>query len=109
MGISSNVWRRSSVDESFFDSDPRILPYRAESQGEAVCWAANEKGYFTLSEGRYPMLYYYPYQPHLKWLETVDLWEEGYDSLAPEKQQNSAVKVENERVSSVALMESEKL
>ena len=88
-------WRRSSLEESFFDSDPRILPYKAESQGEAICWDANEKGYFTLSEGRNPMLYYYPYQGHLKWLETVKKWEKGY-SLRKKRPAEPSVQTKDE-------------
>jgi len=57
-------WRRSSVQDSFFDSDPRVVPYRGERQGEAVAWAADEKGYFTLSEGSGSELLYYPFLTH---------------------------------------------
>ncbi|UPQ97285.1 hypothetical protein HOP50_01g05760 [Chloropicon primus] len=71
-------WRRSNLEDSFFDSDPRILPYRSERQGEAICWDSTEKGYFTLSEGRNQMLYYYPYQPHSEWLDTVQRWRTGF-------------------------------
>ena len=75
-------WRRSSTSDSFFDSDPRMLPYSAERQGEAICWDAGEKGYFTLSEGRHPMLYYYAYEAHEKWVKTVDLWrKKGEESF----------------------------
>ena len=92
-------WRRKSTYDSFFDSDPRILPYVAERQGEAICWDAEEKGYFTLSEGGSPMLYYYPYQQHEKWIESaipeelgegvVAQWREAFDargSASPERE-----------------------
>ena len=71
-------WRRSSTEESFFDSDPRVLPYTSERQGEAICWDAKERGYFTLSEGRNQMLYYYPYQQHNRWVDTVNRWKTGF-------------------------------
>mmetsp|Transcript_15074 Transcript_15074/g.38322 ORF Transcript_15074/g.38322 Transcript_15074/m.38322 type:complete len:758 (+) Transcript_15074:324-2597(+) len=71
-------WRRASINDSFFSSDPRVLPYMSERQGEAICWDASEKGYFTLSEGASPMLYYYPYQPHERWLENVRSWNKAY-------------------------------
>jgi len=33
-----------------FASVPDTLPYTPEPQGEAICWAKNDSGYFTLSE-----------------------------------------------------------
>lgn len=33
-----------------FDSNPRILPYDAEPQGESVAWKHDRSGYYTLSE-----------------------------------------------------------
>ncbi len=36
------------------------VPYIEEPQGEAVCWAADSSGYYTLSEGLHPHLYFYP-------------------------------------------------
>ena len=35
------------------------LPYTRERQGESVCWDKYGHGYFTLSEGSHPPLYYY--------------------------------------------------
>lgn len=35
------------------------VPYKPERQGEAVAWAANGSGYYTLSEGTNQALYYY--------------------------------------------------
>ncbi len=46
-----------------FISDPAILPYIPEPQGEAVCWDVKNGGYYTLSESNFgikPHLYYYP-------------------------------------------------
>lgn len=42
---------------------PQIVPYIMEPQGEAVGWAADGSGYFTLSEVTQditPMIYFYP-------------------------------------------------
>lgn len=42
--------------------NPKSLPYLTEPQGEAICWDANNKGYFTLSEsakGVKQVLYHY--------------------------------------------------
>ena len=36
------------------------VPYIQESQGEAVCWAHDSSGYYTLSEGLHAHLYFYP-------------------------------------------------
>ena len=36
------------------------VPYIQEPQGEAVCWAHDSCGYYTLSEGLHPHLYFYP-------------------------------------------------
>ena len=37
-------WRRTSATKSFFDDTPIAVPYAYEGQGEAVAWAADEKG-----------------------------------------------------------------
>jgi hypothetical protein len=42
--------------------EAKTMPYITEPQGEAVCWDAKNKGYFTLSEaaaGINQTLYYY--------------------------------------------------
>ena len=36
------------------------FPYVKEPQGEAVCWAHDVSGYYTISEGLHPHLYFYP-------------------------------------------------
>jgi len=43
-----------------FDDDPLRVPYIPEPQGEAVCWAPDGLGYYTISEGRPTYLYFYP-------------------------------------------------
>jgi len=48
---------------SAFDSDPVIVPYIPETQGEALAWLPNGFGYFTVSEennGIPAYLYFYP-------------------------------------------------
>ncbi len=39
---------------------PTTVPYFKEPQGEAVCWAPDSSGYYTISEGSHPHLYFYP-------------------------------------------------
>lgn len=44
---------------------PSFLPYKEEPQGEAVCFAADESGYYTISEApnhRPTKLYFYPHK-----------------------------------------------
>jgi len=46
-----------------FENEPITVPYKVEPQGEAVCWASDGMGYYTISEefGNKPAhLYYYP-------------------------------------------------
>ncbi len=40
--------------------NPKVVPYFKEPQGEAVCWASDLSGYYTISEGSHPHLYFYP-------------------------------------------------
>ena len=37
-------WCRTSATKSFFSDTPIVVPYASEGQGEAVAWAADEKG-----------------------------------------------------------------
>ncbi|XP_069107995.1 uncharacterized protein [Argopecten irradians] len=39
--------------------NPQTLPYHRERQGESVCWDSHGNGYYTISEGSDPTLYYY--------------------------------------------------
>jgi hypothetical protein len=58
-------WPRRAAD-AWFSVEPQLLPYVPEPQGEAIAWAADEMGYFTLSEvagGAPAILYYYPLPP----------------------------------------------
>ena len=59
-------WRRTNGQTSLFDllqTEPQVLTYQPEPQGEAIGFAADGSGYFTLSEaqsGLEPHLYFYP-------------------------------------------------
>ena len=59
-------WRRTDEQASLFEllqTDPQPLPYQPEPQGEAIGFATDGSGYFTLSEeqsGLEPRLYFYP-------------------------------------------------
>ena len=57
------LWTRSAPDAPLFSHAPTAVPYTVEPQGEAVAWAADGSGYFTLSEERNGIpahLYFYP-------------------------------------------------
>ena len=64
-------WKRPA-NENLIDTlkrPPTVLPYRMETQGEAIGWAANAAGYFTVSEenlGIDARLYFYPRLPGRK-------------------------------------------
>jgi len=52
---SENIW-------DVLTEEPIIVPYVEENQGEAVCWASDSMGYYTVSEesGIESYLYFYP-------------------------------------------------
>ena len=58
-------WQRKmsqSIGEAL-TATPQILPYIPEPQGEAISWALDNSGYYTISEERYAIpahLYFYP-------------------------------------------------
>jgi len=55
-------WERKNgktIEEALMD-EIRTVPYFQEPQGEAVTWASDSTGYYTISEGAYPHLYFYP-------------------------------------------------
>lgn len=59
-------WSRSSASAPLFETGPVQLPYVPEPQGEAIGWAADGSGYYTLSEeaNNVPaVLYFYPRLP----------------------------------------------
>ena len=48
-----------------FLGQPKAIPVAAEPQGEAICFDSRGAGYFTISEGRHPSLYYFaPAEPN---------------------------------------------
>jgi len=47
-----------TVEEALLDTI-KIVPYIKEPNGEAVCWAYDLSGYYTISEGFKPHLYFY--------------------------------------------------
>jgi hypothetical protein len=42
-----------------FAGPPKAIPVAQEPQGEAICFDRKGAGYFTISEGRHPSLYYF--------------------------------------------------
>ncbi len=48
-----------TIEDALADTLTKV-PYLLEPQGEAVCWASDLSGYYTLSEGSHPHLYFYP-------------------------------------------------
>jgi hypothetical protein len=58
-------WKRPATGNLWeaFNDPPTLLPYIEEIQGEAICWAADSLGYYTLSEENSQIpahLYFYP-------------------------------------------------
>ena len=58
-------WRRDPADiiRQVLTTTPVIVPYSLEPQGESVCWAGDNSGYFTVSEelfGIQASVYFYP-------------------------------------------------
>ncbi len=56
-------WSRSSGAEALFAHPSTTLPYVFEPQGEAIAWAADSSGYYTVSEEARSIpatLYFYP-------------------------------------------------
>ena len=48
-----------------FSGQPKAIPITAEPQGEAICFDNRGAGYFTISEGSHPTLYYFaPAEPN---------------------------------------------
>ena len=45
--------------EAHIQTYPEAQPYHPERQGEAVCWKADNSGYYTLSEGANSVLYFH--------------------------------------------------
>jgi len=48
-----------------FTGKSKAIPVASEPQGEAICFDSKGRGYFTISEGRHPTLYYFaPAEPN---------------------------------------------
>jgi hypothetical protein len=60
------VWRRPRGHDvgEILRTTPCRIPLVAEPQGEAIAWAPDSGGYFTLSEGNKPPIYYFERLPH---------------------------------------------
>lgn len=55
-------WRRENTKTPLAETlrgTPTDLPYKAERQGESICWGWQDSGYYTISEGDNQPLYYY--------------------------------------------------
>jgi hypothetical protein len=54
-------WKRKGKEHIWqtLQKKPRILTYQAEKMGEAIGFAADDKSYYTVSEGVYAPIYYY--------------------------------------------------
>ena len=84
----SNViyyWQRGE-DQTIVDAlkNPiSSVPYIKEPNGEAVCWAYDLSGYYTLSEGLHAHLYFYPRLTSDISLEDITLKEFSLDQNYP--------------------------
>jgi hypothetical protein len=61
------LWNRPAGEPLWhaFSSKPAALPVANEPQGEGICFDSQGKGYFTISEGLHPTLYYFaPAEPN---------------------------------------------
>lgn len=61
------LWDRPAGEPLWhaFLGKPRSLPVAPEPQGEAICFDLRGEGYFTISEGKHPHLYYFaPAEPN---------------------------------------------
>ncbi|HTN06963.1 hypothetical protein [Agriterribacter sp.] len=54
-------WKRRAKEPvwQLLMTPPREMPYKAEQQGEAIGFTMEGKGYYTISEGMHPEVYYY--------------------------------------------------
>jgi hypothetical protein len=61
------LWHRPAGQPLWqaFSSQPTALPVANEPQGEGICFDRQGRGYYTISEGRHPTLYYFaPAEPN---------------------------------------------
>jgi hypothetical protein len=65
--FNAALWERPMGEPLWraFSGQPKAIPVAAEPQGEAICFDSRGAGYFTISEGRRPSLYYFaPAEPN---------------------------------------------
>jgi len=61
------LWERPAGEPLWhaFTGKPKAIPVAEEPQGEAICFDCKGEGYFTISEGKHPRLYYFaPAEPN---------------------------------------------
>ena len=60
--FNASLWTRPAGEPLWhaFSGKQVFLPLANELQGEAICFDSNGLGYFTISEGLHPTLYYFP-------------------------------------------------
>ncbi|MDH7601646.1 MAG: hypothetical protein QHI38_05810 [Armatimonadota bacterium] len=58
---NAGLWKRPQSGELWnaFEGKQYIVPLEKEQQGEAICFDAQGKGYYTTSEGKRSPIYYY--------------------------------------------------
>jgi hypothetical protein len=65
--FNAAVWERPAGEPLWhaFSGKPKAIPVAEEPQGEAICFDGKGEGYFTISEGKHPRLYYFaPAEPN---------------------------------------------
>ncbi len=53
------IWDRNEGEPitSALSKQPKIVPYKIETQGEAVCWSNDSRKYYTVGEGKNALVY----------------------------------------------------
>jgi hypothetical protein len=65
--FSAAIWERPAKEPLWhaFSGPAKTIPLAHEPQGEAICFDRRGEGYFTISEGEHPTLYYFaPAEPN---------------------------------------------
>ena len=65
--FSAALWERPAGEPLWraFSDKPKAIPVASEPQGEAISFDSEGRGYFTISEGKHPTLYYFgPAEPN---------------------------------------------
>ena len=66
--FSAAIWERPANEPLWhaFSGGAKTIPLASEPQGEAISFDRQGEGYFTISEGKHPTLYYFaPAEPNL--------------------------------------------